>query len=115
MLRSAADRDVDRIRRRSTLMRAAQHPHGIGNAPPFLCFVRLAVVLAGHRLLRGLRDRARAKLLQHLACDDVDLRLGHHEPSPDWSSLTAAGSRARAATIWQQPDRNPRSVLAIHS
>jgi hypothetical protein len=66
----------------AALMRAAHDLHGIHDVTPFPRLVGLAAPLAGLGLLRGLRDRSKAVLFQHLPGNGMDLDLGHHGRSP---------------------------------
>src|SRR5215467_5123775 len=64
--------------RRSALMRPAHHFHGIFDVTPLPGLFGVALVLAGHGILRGLGDGSMAVLLEHLSCDRVNLHLRYH-------------------------------------
>src|SRR5262249_27831977 len=64
--------------RASALIRPAHDLHGRFNMAPLLRLLVVALLLARHRLLRGLGDRLKTVLLEHLARDRVNLHLRDH-------------------------------------
>jgi len=78
-------------------MRTAHRLHGVLDMAPFLRVLIITAALACLRLLRGLGDRRRAVLLEHLSRDGVNLRFRHHVallticwiPAAAMGSLTA--------------------------
>src|SRR5262245_50163702 len=63
-------------------MRTAHEFHGLFDMAPLARFLDLALALAGLGSLRGLGDRLKTMLLQHLPRDRVNLRFWHHVALP---------------------------------
>src|SRR5262245_6766284 len=63
-------------------MRAAHELHGLFDMAPLARFLDLALALAGLGSLRGLGDRPKTMLLEHLPRNRVNLRFWHHVALP---------------------------------